>query len=51
MADKRIVISNGGISKVIETSDEEKQKLKELDDMDKIMQETRRKLRYGELVI
>ena len=50
MADKRIVISNGGISKVIETSDEEKQKLKELDDMDKIMQETRRKLRYGELV-
>lgn len=51
MADKRIVISNGGISKVIETTEEEKQKLIELDAMDKIMQETRRQLRYGELVI
>lgn len=51
MADKRIVISNGGISKVIETTPEEKQRLLELDEMDKIMQETRRQLRYGELVI
>lgn len=50
MADKRIVISNGGIAKVIETSEEEKSKLEELEKMDEIMQNTRQKLRYGEII-
>lgn len=51
MADKRIVISNGGISKVLETSEEEKRRLIELKEMDKQVQEIRRKLRYGESVL
>ncbi|MDO4710944.1 MAG: ATP-binding cassette domain-containing protein [Peptostreptococcaceae bacterium] len=51
MADRRIVISNGGIGKVLETSKEEKEKLKELEAMDDRLQEIRRKLRYGGSVI
>ncbi len=51
MADKRIVISNGGISKVMETTQEEKLKLVELQKMDDTLQEVRRKLRYGEEVL
>ncbi len=51
MADRRIVISNGGISTVIETSDEEKSRLQELEEMDRQIQEIRRKLRYGESVL
>lgn len=51
MADKRIVISNGGISKVMETTQEEKRKLLELQKMDDTLQEVRRKLRYGEEVL
>ncbi len=48
MADKRVVISNGGISKVLSTSPQEKEKLKELEKMDEMLQEVRRQLRYGE---
>lgn len=48
MADRRIVIKNGGIHTIIETSPEEKEKLAELEKIDDIMQETRRKLRAGE---
>lgn len=51
MADRRIVISNGGISKVLETSREEKARLKDLEAMDNQVQEIRRKLRYGESVL
>lgn len=51
MADRRIVISNGGISKVLETSAEEKMRLKDLEEMDNQVQEIRRKLRYGESVL
>lgn len=51
MADRRIVISNGGISKVLETSQEEKERLKDLEEMDNQVQEIRRKLRYGESVL
>lgn len=51
MADRRIVISNGGISKVLETSQEEKERLKDLEAMDNQVQEIRRKLRYGESVL
>lgn len=48
LADKRIVIKNGGIAKIIETSDKEKEKLLELEEMDRKIQELRRALRYGE---
>ncbi len=48
MADRRIVIKNGGIHTIIETGPEEKKKLSELEKIDDILQETRRKLRAGE---
>ena len=50
LADRRIVIQNGGILKIIETSPEEKEKLSELEEMDRKIQEMRRSLRYGERV-
>jgi ABC-type lipoprotein export system ATPase subunit len=48
MADKRIVIKNGGIDKIIETSNEEKELLLELEKMDNIIQGMRNRLRAGE---
>lgn len=48
MADRRLVINNGGIKAIIETSESEKQKLKELEERDKEFAEMRRLLRYGE---
>ena len=50
LADRRIVIQNGGIFKIIETSPEEKEELSELEEMDRKIQEMRRALRYGERV-
>ena len=50
LANRRIVIQNGGIFKIIETSPEEKEKLSELEEMDRKIQEMRRALRYGERV-
>ena len=50
IADKRIVIKNGGIDKVIETSQEEKQVLVELEKMDNIIQNMRNSLRNGEII-
>ena len=50
MADKRIVIKNGGIYKVIETGRREKEVLKELEEMDKIINNMRTKLRSGEII-
>ena len=50
LAERRIVIQNGGIFKIIETSQEEKEKLSELEEMDRKIQEMRRALRYGERV-
>jgi ABC-type lipoprotein export system ATPase subunit len=47
MADKRIIIKNGGISKVIHTSDEEKELLIELEKMDSLIQHARQELRLG----
>lgn len=47
-ADKRIVIKNGGIYAVIETSEREKILLAELEAMDAKMHEMRSKLRAGE---
>ncbi|WP_129597550.1 ATP-binding cassette domain-containing protein [Anaerophilus nitritogenes] len=48
MADKRIVIQNGGIYKIIETDQEEKEILKELEKMDQLIQSFRSQLRKGE---
>lgn len=48
MADKRIVIKNGGIHKVIETGTKEKEVLKELEKMDKIINSMRTRLRNGD---
>ena len=47
MGNKRIVINNGGIKNVIETSDDEKEIFLELKEMDKKIQDLRKDLRYG----
>ncbi len=47
MGHKRIIISNGGIAKVMETTDEEKSLLLELEKIDKTIQYMRTDLRYG----
>ncbi|HLS53249.1 MAG TPA: ATP-binding cassette domain-containing protein [Tissierellaceae bacterium] len=51
MADKRIVIRNGGIAEIISTSKEEKDLLKELEEMDYFIQNMRNKLREGKKLI
>ena len=48
MGDKRIVIRNGGIDKIIETSPQEKELLEKLEKMDNVVQTLRSKLRSGE---
>ena len=48
MGNRRIVIKNGGILKVIETTEEEKEILSEIEELDKKVQEMREKLRNGE---
>ncbi len=50
MGDKRIVINNGGITKIISTSEKEREILTELEKMDSIIQGMRKKLRYGEVL-
>ncbi len=47
MADKRIIIKNGGISKVLDTSQEEKLLLEGLEKMDSLIQAARQELRKG----
>lgn len=48
MGDKRIVIKNGGINKIMDISNEEKNILTKLTALDEVMQDMRNKLRYGE---
>lgn len=48
IADKRIIIKNGGISAIIETSSEERRILEELERMDGYIQSMRTSLRAGE---
>ncbi len=48
MGDKRIVIKNGGINKIIETTDYEREALTELESLDAKIQSMRNKLRRGE---
>lgn len=50
MGDKRIIISNGGIADIIETSQEEKDALIKLEEMDKTIQQFRQDLRYGKTI-
>ncbi len=47
MADKRIVIKNGGIAKLIETSKDEKEMLLKLEKIDKYLLDRRQDIRYG----
>ncbi len=48
MGNRRIVIKNGGIDKVIETTEEEKEILSEIEELDRKVQNMREKLRKGE---
>ena len=50
MGDRRIVIKNGGIHKVIETTDQEREILSELEKLDKTLLAYRTKLRSGEII-
>ncbi len=50
MGDKRIVINNGGIQKLINTSETEREILSDLEGMNEIIQGMRKKLRYGEIL-
>lgn len=50
IADKRIIIKNGGISKVIATSAQEKALLAQLEQTDAMIQSMRQKLRGGEIL-
>ncbi len=47
MGDKRIIINNGGIEKVMDTTPEERNILTELESLDDTMMKMRNKLRYG----
>ncbi len=49
-ADKRIIIKNGGILKIIETDDEERKVLDKLEKTDKFMETLRENLRKGEKI-
>ena len=51
MADKRIIIENGGIKDILVTSDEEKQTLKKLWEMDYFISNIRTKLRVGDKAV
>lgn len=50
MADRRVVIKNGGISRIIKTTDEEKSNLVKLEEMDKKLLDIRNKLRLGNTI-
>ncbi len=50
LGDKRIVIKNGGINKIIETTENEREILETLEKMDKTLLAYRNKLRQGELI-
>lgn len=50
MGNKRIIVKNGGIDKIIETTDEERSILEELEKIDSLMQGMRNSLRNGEIL-
>ena len=50
MGDKRLVIKNGGVSKIIETSDAERANLQELQELDRKLLELRNRIRLGDVL-
>lgn len=48
MGDKRLVIKNGGVAKIIATSDAERSNLEELQELDKRLLELRNRVRLGD---
>jgi len=50
MGNRRIVIKNGGIEKILEITEDERSILGELEEMDKTMMMMRNKLRYGKRI-
>jgi ABC-type lipoprotein export system ATPase subunit len=50
MGDKRIVINNGGIDKILDVTKEERSILHKLEELDKTMMSMRNKLRYGKKI-
>lgn len=48
MGDRRLVIKNGGIHKIIESSDEERKNLKSLEELDNKLIDLRNRIRTGE---
>lgn len=50
MGDKRIVIKNGGIEKILDVTEDERSILHRLEDLDKTMMSMRNKLRYGKKI-
>jgi ABC-type lipoprotein export system ATPase subunit len=48
MGDKRLVIKNGGVAKIIATSDKERENLEELQELDKKLLELRNRVRLGD---
>ena len=49
-ADKRIVIKNGGIAKILVTTETERQSLTSIEEMDGILQNLRNHLRAGDTI-
>ncbi len=49
-ADKRIVIKNGGIAKILVTTETERQSLNHIQQMDEILQNLRNHLRKGDTI-
>lgn len=50
MGEKRIIIENGGIKKIIETTDNERKNLSSLEKLDKYLLDLRNMLRRGEII-
>lgn len=50
MAKKRLVIKNGGVHKIIETTPEERESLAQIERLDTIIQSIRNCLRSGERI-
>lgn len=50
MAQRRVVIKNGGIAKVIKTNEKEREHLSELERMDRKLLDVRNKLRLGDTI-
>ncbi|MBQ3718399.1 MAG: ABC transporter ATP-binding protein [Methanomicrobium sp.] len=49
-ADRRIVIKNGGISKILVTSDEERESLDKIEKIDRVLLNLRNSLRRGDVI-